>query len=105
MVGLDPDDHASRIASLEQLIREERDRFAAEQRQAAAELAELAERLTTVTGHNAELEAENERLRGSVSELKQYRKQLERIRKSPLYRPVAILRKLTRRGESAVNSR
>lgn len=107
MVELDGDGEDSRVAALEQLIREERDRFAAEQRKAAAELAELTERITILTGHTTELEAENARLRRNVTELKQYRQQLRRIMKSPLYRPVGFARKLARRvsGGSATDSR
>lgn len=105
MVELSPTEDDARVASLEQLIRDERDRFAAEQAESAAAMGELAERITILTGHNAELEVENERLRKTVAELKHYRKQVQRITKSPLYRPIELARKLAGRLRGAPNHR
>lgn len=97
MVEVDRSQDDSPVQSLERLIRDERDRFAMEQRLAADELRELAERLSIVTTRNEELEAANKRLRQTVAELKPYRERIQRITGSPLYRPVTVVRKLAGR--------
>ena len=99
MVAID-DERDARIASLERLIRDERDRFETEQRRAADDMTELADRLSAVKARNQELEQLNNQL---ASDLKKCRKELTGFKNSPWHRLSSKLRTLPKHLTRRVN--